>query len=193
MEQVNNFLKYDVNVFNRIENKVIASIHEASKTDILSLNDRDWSCNWQRFWEDADWDCEGIIKLTFQEKILGLIHIALYPYPYPNNQPEYLEILHIECLNKKKREVNPVGFWLIWYVTKIALSYCTGNLEGEIVVLDALEVAIDYYQNKVKMEEIGWTTTAPGEDAYAFMFKEDSAKKYCQRIESQYGVIRYFT
>lgn len=185
--------KYSVNVFNQEGENGIAYVEEAEEKDILSKDINDWRCNWRRFWDYADWDCEGIAKLTFKGQILGLIHFALYPYPSQNNIPEYLEILHLECLNRQKRLVNPVGFWLIWYVTKIALEYCQGNSDGEIVVLDAIEFAINYYRDKVKMEEIGWTTIAPGEDGYAFKFTQSSATKFCQRIETKYGIVRDFT
>lgn len=193
MTKSNKLPSYQVNVFTQNNIQKIASLKEAKENDILSLNSNDWHCNWQNFWKQADWDCEGIIKLTFQGKILGLIHFALYPYPYPNNIPEYLEILHLECLRNNKRLINPVGFWLIWYSTKIALKYCRGDKEGTIVVLDALEKAIDYYKNKVMMEEIGWTTIAPGEDAYAFKFTTKTAQNFCERIENKYGEIRDFT
>jgi transcriptional regulator with XRE-family HTH domain len=159
-------------------------------TDILSLDANDWSCNWQRFWNKADWDCECIVKLTFRGKILGLIHFALYPYPPVNNIAEYLEILHIECKDQRNRLITPVGFWLIWYATEIALEYCQGNSSGSIVELDALEEAIYYYRDKVMMEEIGWTTIAPGEEGYAFKFSQSSAQQFCQRIEIKYGIPR---
>lgn len=180
---------YSVNVLNQEGVKVIAQLEQVQKKDIQSLTNKDWRCNCQGFWNQADWDCEAIIKLTFDEEVLGLIHFALYPFPALNNIPDYVEILHIECLNQPKRLVNPVGFWLIWYATKVALKYCQGNSEGELLVLDAVEDAIDYYRDKVKMEEIGWTTIAPREDGYAFKFTQNSAQEFCQRIEITYGII----
>ena len=186
--------QYHVNVINQQDKReVIACLNPCVKADVLSLDVDHWRCNWQGFWHKADWDCEAIIKLTCKGKILGLIHFALYPYPPTNNIAEYLEILHIECLRKQNRLVSPVGFWLIWYATKIALEYCEGNSQKEIVLLDAVIEAIDYYRDKVKMEEIGWTTIAPGEDGYAFKFSQLSAKQFCQRIETKYGVLRRFT
>ena len=183
--------KYYVNVINQQDGeKVTACLSPCEETDILSLNLNDWNCNWQGFWNQADWDCECIVKLTFRGEIFGLIHFALYPYPPVNNIAEYLEILHIECKNQPNRLITPVGFWLIWYATKIALEYCQGNSSESIVELDAVEDAIDYYRDKVMMEEIGWTTIAPGEEGYAFKFSQSSAQQFCQRIEIKYGIPR---
>ena len=143
-----------VNVFTTEGYKEIAYIEPATGTDIVKLDLRNWHCDWVRFYSKADFGCEGIFKLTFDNKILGLIHAGLFPYPCPNNK----------------------------------LKYCQGNQEGEIVVLDALESAIDYYREKVMMEENGWVTIAPGEEGYAFNFKQSSATEFCQRIESKYGI-----
>jgi hypothetical protein len=55
-----------------------------------------------------------------------------------------------------------------------------------------LEV-IDYYRNKVMIEEIGWTKITPGDDAYAFKFTTKTARNFCERIENKYGEIRDFT
>ncbi len=181
--------KCHVNVINmQGGNKTVACLNPCQEEDILSLDINDW----QKFWYGADWDCECMVKLTFRGRILGLIHFALYPYPPINNIAEYLEILHIECAKKQGRSITPIGFWLIWYATMITLSYCQGNSSGSIVELDAVEDAIDYYRDKVKMEEIGWTTIAPGEDGYAFKFSKSSAQEFCQRIADKYGIPRSF-
>ncbi len=183
--------QYHVNVRNKnSEKQTVACLTPCKEIDILSLNRDNWVCNWQRFWQKADWDCECIIKLSWKGQILGLIHFALYPYPPTNNLAEYVEILHIESCRIQDRDITPVGFWLIWYATKIALYYCEGNSFGSILELDAIEDAIDYYRDKVKMEEMGWTTIAPGEEGYAFKFSQTSAKKYCNRISTKYGMPR---
>jgi hypothetical protein len=54
--------KLYVNVINQQDGeKVIACLSPCEETDILS-DANDWSCNWQRFWNKADWDCECIVK-----------------------------------------------------------------------------------------------------------------------------------
>lgn len=179
----------NVNVLDNKKNKLVATLKEAELAEIQSLGS-DWTCNWQKFWDDADFNCEAIVKLTFRQNILGLIHFALYPYPYPNNSPEYLEIIHIECLNKNKRLVNPVGFWLIWYATKIALEFCQGDEDENILLLVALEEAFDYYKDKVMMEYIKPVTISPDEDGYAFKFTSKSASDFCTRVEGQYGIAK---
>jgi hypothetical protein len=187
MSETENIYSYKVNVFDIENRKKIAHISPATKDEIINLNRKIWCCKWLNFWEYADWDCEGIVKLTLENNILGLIHFALYPYPFLNNKPEYLEILHIECLTGDKRLVNPVGFWLIWYVCQIAINNCQGDNKEGIILLDALEQAIGYYRDKVMMESIGWKTIAPGEEGYAFRFTQKSAKKFCTRIQRKYG------
>ncbi|MGK7944240.1 MAG: hypothetical protein AB4058_07210 [Microcystaceae cyanobacterium] len=182
--------RYEVTVIAQSGELVKAYLEEARQEDLLNLYQEDWTFNWLGFWHNTDFDCEGIIKLSYQEKILGLIRFGLYPYPYLNNVIEYLEILHLEGIQRQQRLVKPVGFWLIWYVTKIALKYCGGGTMEEIVVLDSVEEAMSYYQDKVKMESIGWTTIAPGEEGYAFKFTRSTAQQFCTRIETRYGIPR---
>ena len=180
--------RYQVNVINKQDGKqTVAVLTPCEEVDILSLNSNSWDCNWQGFWNNADWDCEAIIKLLFQNSILGLIHFGVYPYP-SDNYPEFVYISHLECLKTQKREVSPVGTWLIWYATKIAIQFCQGNGYDGLVQLDSVIDSISYYRDIVKMEEKGWTTIAPGEEGYAFKFTQSSAKEFCQRVENEFGI-----
>lgn len=166
-----------------------AYLEEATKEDMPSNNSSNWNCDWNGFWERADFDCEAIIKFSCKGVILGLIRFALYPFDGEGTPPQYLEILHLECLPKKCRDVNPVGFWLIWYACQISLAYCTGEKDGTLLRLDALDSAMSYYENKVGMIGLGWTTyPGTGEDVYAFSFTKESAQQFCFKIEREYGV-----
>lgn len=165
-----------------------AYLEEATKGDMPNYNSSNWNCNWIGFWEDADFECEAIIKLSFRGEILGLIRFALYPFDGEGTPPEYLEILHLECVPTKNRTANPVGFWLIWYACQVSLRYCTAQGNQDLIKLDALESAISYYENKVAMKGLGWTTyPGTGEDVYAFSFTKQSAQQFCFRIEREYG------
>jgi hypothetical protein len=154
----------------------------------------DWTCNWVNFWNKADFDCEAIIKLSYQGNLLGLIRFALYPYTETGlpSTIEYVEILHLETLSRRDRHVHPVGFWLIWYAVRIALDFCTGEADGTLVKLDAIKAAIPYYRDKVMMEGLGWITIAPREEGYAFRFTKQGATAFLNRQQSTYGIPRRF-
>ena len=178
---------YKVNVQTKSLNQEYtysAYLQPAQKSDMPS----NWECDWQSFWDDADFDCEAIIKLTLNGNILGLIRFALYPYWGDNRPPEFLLVSHLECISEDKRNVNPVGYWLLWYAFQISFEYCTGENDGTTIKLDSVESAIDYYEKKVRMTGLGWTNY-PGtdEELYAFSFKEQPAREFCCRVEQRYG------
>ncbi|MGB3206446.1 MAG: hypothetical protein WBB28_15780, partial [Crinalium sp.] len=161
-----------------------AVLAPATKDDMPT----DWSCSWIDLWNQADFDCEAIIKLSYQKQTLGLIKFGLYPYLGNDlREPEYLEILNIEAAPKSARTVNPVGFWLIWYAVDIALKVCSGESDGTLIRLDAFEDKISYYRDKVKMDSVGCTTIAPGEEGYAFRFTRQGAEEFYERQTSVYG------
>jgi hypothetical protein len=149
----------------------------------------DWTCNWVNFWDKADFDCEAIIKLSSQKRLLGLVRFALYPYSGLGNADnfEYVEILNLEALPRKDRLLQPVGLWLIWYAVRIALDFCPGETDGTLLRLDATKAAISYYRDKVMMEGLGWTTIAPREEGYAFRFTKQGAAEFLERHQSAYG------
>ena len=172
--------------FRSVWAKTIRIFEACPRRGYAPRNSHDWTFNWREFWQKADFDCEAIIKLFCQGKVLGLARLGLFPYP-SDDAPEYLEILHIQCVSKSRRQVNPVGFWLLWYALKIGLQYCVGDADGTLIRLDSIEDAIPYYRDKVKMEKLGWTSLAPGEQGYAFRFTQERAQEFCSRVEQEYG------
>ena len=56
-----------------------------------------------------------------------------------------------------------------------------------LVRLDSVVDAIPYYRDKVKMEGLGWTDIAPGEQGYAFKFTKQGAEEFCGRLEQCYS------
>ena len=178
---------YRVKVFSWSGTKLNAVLEPALETDLPPESSPDWTFNWREFWQRTDFECEAIIKLSCRGEIFGLVRFGLYPCPFPDDAPQYLEILHLQCLPKPRRSVNPVGFWLLWYAIQIGLQYCVGEADGTLIRLDSLEDAIPYYRDKVKMEGLGWTNIAPGESGYAFRFTQAGAQEFCSRIEQEYG------
>lgn len=108
---------YRVKVIDNLGTEKYAYLEPAQQSDIPSSNSPDFTFAWHDFWQKSDFDCEAIIKFSYQGNILGLIRSGIYPYPFPSNTPEYIEVLHLQCVSKEKRLVNPVGFWLLWYAT----------------------------------------------------------------------------
>lgn len=159
-----------------------AYLEPADKIDMIGSRNFDWL----GFWDKADFYCEAFIKLSFGSRVLGLIRFALYP-AHTDCDFEYLEILHLEAVHRNQRAANPVGFWLIWYGCHIALMCCPGEEDGTLIRLDSTEGAIEYYENKVSMYPLGWVTSAPGEDLYAFRFTTQEAERFCRRQEHAYG------
>jgi hypothetical protein len=180
---------YSVNVFNNNKFLVTAQLSEASKDEVFLANKvLGFECNWLSLWEYSDFDYEAIIKLSFNGNLMGLARISLYSDSDDNRIFNYLEIRNLECVRNFNRSINPVGLWLIWYCTRIAFDYCTPNPdEDRIVILDSLADSIDYYRDKVRMQEIGWTYSAPGEDCYAFKFTEEGGQDFLSRMQQQYG------
>jgi hypothetical protein len=149
-----------------------AFLEEAEQSDITEISLLPgFKCDWTRLWSNTDFDCEALVKLTYQGKIQGIIKFALYPYPPPSGIPEFTEILNLESLPKETRSAHPLGLWLIWYAVKMCLEFgCSEDSNGSVLVLISVESAIPYYRDQVKMEKLHWTTISPDEDGYAFRF-----------------------
>lgn len=176
---------YKVKVKDKLGIILNAYLEPANEEDMLYLSTPDFTFAWNEFWQNSSFDCEAIIKLSYKGVVLGLIRFGLYPFP--SYTPDYLEVLHLQCVPKARRLVNPVGFWLLWYAAQIAFNYCVSETDGTLLRLDSLENAIPYYRDKVKMEELGWTDIAPGKTGYAFRFTKETAKGFCTRVEQEYG------
>jgi hypothetical protein len=166
-----------------------AYLEEAKKSDITEISLLPgFKCDWTRLWSNTDFDCEALVKLTYQGKIQGIIKFALYPYPRPSGIPKFTEILNLETLSKDTRSASPVGLWLIWYAVKMCLEFgCSGDSNGSVLLLISVKSAIPYYRDKVKMEGLHWTTISPYEEGYAFRFSNGQAVEFLSEIKSRYG------
>ena len=181
-------LIYRVKVIDNLGLETYAYLEPAQQEDMPSISSPDFTFAWSDFWKISDFDCEAIIKLSYEGKVLGLIRFGLYPYRFPGEYtPEYIEVSHLQYISKEKRLVNPVGFWLLWYAAQIGFNYCKGETDGTLLRLDSLDDAIPYYRDKVKMEGLRWINISPGEEGYAFRFTQERAKEFCTRIEQKYG------
>jgi hypothetical protein len=163
----------------------IAVLSPAKANDIPT----DWYCSWLDFWNNANLECENIVKLVYEDKIWGLVHYGLYPYP---GYPRFLEIEHIEAHlisrgDTAERLIQPIGKWLIWYATRVSLEFCQTQADDPLVILEALDTAVSYYRDKVQMEYLGFTRSTPGEDLYGFRFSRTAAAEFCQQHESGWG------
>jgi hypothetical protein len=172
---------------------VNAELKKANQEDMPSLKKGECRFDWESFWKKCDFTYQNIVMLNFEGKCLGLVHFVILDNSIEESdelheyQDEYIFVEHLERLSKIPKDLKPVGFWLIWYVVQLALQKCTGNDKGTIVLLDSIEESISYYDEQVKMEGLGWTTIAPGEDGYAFRFTKEGAENFCRRIEQKYG------
>lgn len=176
---------YRVRVMTQVAGEQEAVITPATVDDMPT----NWTFNWQELWRRADFEIGNIIKLTYQEQVWGLIRYSLYRYP---DSPETLEIEHLETNpasrgQETNRLIVPIGKWLIWYGTQVALRYCSGGENDTPVFLISLDSAVDYYRDIIEMEFITATNIAPGEDGYIFKFSRNNAAAFCQRQERQWG------
>lgn len=135
---------YKVKVIDNSGIKLDAYLEPAKEEDMPSMSSPDFTFAWREFWQNSDFDCEAIIKLSYDGKVLGLIRFGLYPYSLLGDPAEYTEVLHLQCVSKHRRLVNPVSFWLLWYATQIGFNYCVGESDGTLLKLDSLEGAIPY-------------------------------------------------
>ncbi len=175
---------YAATVFDAQEIKQTAILEPAKQLDMNGS----WICDWHNLWKTADFECEAVIKLSFKGKTNGLMRFGLYPYDEnPSKAPEYLEIRNLEALDGNTRQVNPVGFWLIWYAIQVGLFICDGDSKGSVIILDAFADKRLYYRDRVKMDELGQTRLSPSEDGYAYRFTEEGALAFCSRLENRYG------
>ncbi|WP_414553098.1 hypothetical protein [Anabaena sp. CCY 0017] len=160
-----------------------AILEPAQKEDMPVSGE--WKFAWQKFWDEIDFENQGIVKITYDGILSGLIRFAVYSNE--NGVPYLLEVLHLECLPQNKRLIEPLGRWLLWYVVQIGLTLSTVSKDDPLILLDSVEDAIEYYRDVVQMEPLGWTTLAPGEDGYAFQFTLNCAKAFCQTQTNCYG------
>jgi len=191
-----------------------ATMEEAHQGDMPN----GWQFDWQSFWESSVNDStDVIIKFVYAGSILGLVRYTLYNTCYAEDKDgniiesdtyNQVEILHLETHpsyrhGNPNRMVRPIGIWLVYYVCTVALSMClssTSELASEssdlaqppLVVLSALEEAVDYYKNVIQMELRGTTSGGPGEDdLHVFTFSREAAIEFCDKhtrsVHSNWG------
>jgi hypothetical protein len=150
---------------------------------------------WGQIWQNTCFGWEGIVKLSYESRVLGLIQFSIQPEQEPENdqfiptkQPGFLEVRYLEaCQNNEDRLVDPIGKWLIWYAVQIAFHYCEGSKNGSILVLFSIPKACDYYRNQVQMEYESFTTLQQGIETTPFKFTKEGAESYCERLYEEYG------
>jgi hypothetical protein len=167
-----------------------AYLTEADESDIAEVSILPgFQCHWETLWKNTDFNCEALVKITYQGKIQGIVKFGLFPpYDPPDKAPQFIEILNIESIARKDRIISPAGLWLIWYVVEMCLKVgCGGDSQGSILVLVSLESAISYYRDKAKMEGLQWTTIIPYEEGYAFRFSKNQAIEFLHGTQAEYG------
>jgi hypothetical protein len=172
----------------------IAYLGPAAEADIFSFPG---TFAWHELWQSCDWNCQGIARLSYLDKVFGLVKYGLYPYPW-DERPRYLEIEHLEASPTSisriagadisgDRIVEPVGQWLVWYAVSVGIQFCTENEETPLILLESKGSAFDYYKNKIGMTYIGPGTAAPGEDSYGFIFQRAEAERFCEQHTDKFG------
>jgi hypothetical protein len=148
-----------------------------------------WGFAWAELKKKTSPECQGIVQIGINGQCLGLIRFGLYPYP---GIFKYLEIeqLEVHPYSQGKlidRLAKPVGMWLIWYVVTISLNCCITDDDEPLIFLVSFEKSFEYYRDKIGMECLGPVTIAPGEEGFAFRLLPKEARKFCQRVEEEYG------
>ena len=181
---------FKVNVTHRRTNTLVqADISEASKEDVTNNQTRS-KFNWKDRWNSAAHycECERLFKLEYQGELQGLMHVTLLPYPPPDGKAEYVEICALESVKDRYRLVNPIGQWLVWYAVNLALEYdCAGDEHGFVLLLESVESAVDYYENKVNMEKVRPISLGEDGDGYVFSFSQRQSFRYLESMAECYG------
>lgn len=173
-----------------------ALLTPANKQDMPSRKEG-WDFSWSYLWNNSDPEYQNIIKLSYNNEILGLVRYGLYQPPTTNNPN--IKFLEIEQLEAKKnsrwewggrqRLVKPIGKWLIWYSVKVALEYGHRNKKNPLIILSSYPDAVDYYRDSIGMEILEEAPScAPGEDLYGFRFLREEAVRFCKQQEERYGL-----
>lgn len=175
---------YKVHVKTPTVTSALARLEPAEEADMPTSSQ--WSFNWKELWKRTDFENQYIIKLSYNNILLGLLRYDVYSNE--EGIPYGVEILQLESVSKQTALVAPVGKWLVWYATQVALTFCFFDKYDETLVnLDSLEDAISYYKDIIEMKPLGWVTIAPGEDGYAFEFDVTGARYFCERQKTRYG------
>ena len=71
---------YRVRVVERSGIELDADLEPALEEDMPSRSSPDWTFDWRGFWQNADFDCEAIVKLSCRGEVFGLVRFGLYPF-----------------------------------------------------------------------------------------------------------------
>jgi hypothetical protein len=183
------------------DGRILEAVLESAVESDMPQN---WQCNWPVIWQNSDFACQLIVKLSVDRTLWGLIRYGLYPYPFLTDKAAFLNIENLEAHPSRRPDdivysrsqpspptaftVTPVGQWLIWHACDMALHFCTND--QPLITLVALSGAVDYYRDVIGMNFAGVASAAPGEDGYAFTFGKSEAKAFRDRIQTQYGQAR---
>lgn len=99
-------------------NIVEALLSQAAKQDMCNSS---FGFSWSYLWDISDFDWGNIIKISYENRILGLVRYELQPQPEVETpqeisslQHQLLNILHLEAISGQQRVVEPLGKWLVW-------------------------------------------------------------------------------
>ncbi len=150
---------------------------------------KNWDFNWLYIWNLTDFDVQNIVKLVYENEIYGLVRYT----KYETEDIPLIEIEHIEANPRSRhgldlRLVDPIGKWLIWYVSNIAIQNENIDDSETVIVLSSNSSAVDYYHDIIKMEYLGNSYRSTGDDdGYAFRFTRKHAKSFCSNQERNWG------
>lgn len=150
----------------------LAYLEEVSANEVLS----NWRFRWQH-WKPST--SRAIVKMTYQEKIIGLVkYSAMYR---AGEKYRFLNVDNLESIPRiLGRPVVTIGRWLMWYVAQAAIAHCVGTDNQTIVFLNSTPQARGFYQDKVMMEQLGQNVDSDGAIAHAFRFTYKQAELFCQ-------------
>jgi hypothetical protein len=170
-----------------------AILGDCSDSDLVQLPSS-FGFSWSHINTITDPDWQQITKISYEEKIQGLIRYEIQPQPevedpedIPGLNHELIVVLHLEATQGPERLVEPLGKWLIWYAAKVASQVCSGTKNGILIGLIAIPSARAYYEDKVGMSNDGPTKLSNGSPGYAFSFNQQQAEQFCNQQEQRHG------
>jgi hypothetical protein len=163
--------------------------------DAVDMSSSYFHFQWEQIWQKTCFGWEGIVKLIHEDNVLGLMQFALQPDQEPEDdqfipvkQPGFLEVVYLEaCKDREARLIDPIGKWLLWYAVQVAFRYCEGSSNGAILGLFSSSDACNFYQEKVKMERGGFSTSQQGIETTPFKFTKEGAEDFCEQLYNEYG------
>ena len=186
--------KYLVPIKTKLGQNDKALLESAQAHDMNAPNFKKYP--WPNIWALAlktEW--EGFVKLSYEAKVLGLLQYAVFPEELPDDdtfiyekQEGFVKVEYLEAVkDADKRLVDPIGQWLMWYATQVALTYCKGNKNGTILGLLSEPESIGYYKDTILMEGGSLPDEHQGVTLNAFKFSQCGAEEFCERVIAEYG------